>query len=83
MAISTQNNDAFLQQLGSVVSSHFTHNAVCFHFPSNAQSHLFAIAFKLLLKIARVLLGVVNGQVDAADFVVICEEHHNITKIVQ
>ena len=41
------------------------------------------IAFKLLLKIACALLGVIDGQVDAANFIVICKEHHDITKIVQ
>jgi len=39
---------------------------------SNAQLCPFAIAFKLLLDVDSVLLEIGNGQVNIADFVVVC-----------
>jgi len=40
------------------------------------------MAFKLLFDIHGALLEIANGQVNAANFVVVCEQHPQITKIV-
>jgi len=57
------------------------HIAIC-SFLSNAQLHLLVMVFELLFDVHGALLKIADGQVNAANFMVVCEQHPQITEII-